>query len=759
MSHAIETVNEPEFKYDPLDPPLMGDFLNLARVLRRRKLLVLLGLVIAIGLGTAACFIIPPAYESEARLIIVRKWPRAVPIPSADPQMAYLPESLSTHEALLTSPVIVERAIREADLTSLESLQSTEEDFNPAAAVKGGLEASRDAKNAVDPNSAILNVSYACKVEEDAPIVLEAVIESYRGFLAESHRQDSEKIAGLFAQWKEEVQKELLEKREAYMTLRESIPPELWKGEEGTNLAQQRLSGIRAEHLTHLLRATIARARLEVMKKAKQDGVSPQIVVELVDKWTTSDNEEEDSRYREQLSGLLLDEKGLLETYGPSHPLVKAAQERIRLARELHLGASDPGELGVLDSVEAYTQYLEQELQVSESLEQSLAKLAEEEHARAKETDEQSEDSADLRDDIARARELEKEIIARLQEVEILKDSGSVDAQVIAPPGEGELVIWRKPIVILGLAVFFGLALGGGFAALAEMTDRSYRNPEEIEHDLGSPVVGQVPPFRPSRSAIKAVRSGTTAVHPLLFAYHDPDSPATEAVRGTRAVLFLGARDSQCQVVQITSPGPADGRALVAANLAVSVAQSGKRTILIDADMREPVQHNAFGLQTDTGLSAVLADEAEIADAILPSGVPGLDILPSGHPPRNPGELLASPRFLELLDYVRDRFDVAIIDTAPVLAVSDPRVVAPLADGVLLVFRNSRNARPLIRRIQLLMNPLKVNLLGVILNQLEYDDTRLGDGRVKRPSSRARLEDTGKETEPQEAHEVPVGSP
>ena len=172
---------------------------------------------------------------------------------------------------------------------------------------------------------------------------------------------------------------------------------------------------------------------------------------------------------------------------------------------------------------------------------------------------------------------------------------------------------------------------------------------------------------------------------------------------------------------------------------------------------RDPAQHNLFRLPTDVGLSAVLADEAEVVDAIQPSGVPGLDVLPCGAAFGSPGELLASPRFQELLDYVRERFHVAIIDTAPVLAVSDPLVVAPFADGMLLVLRNSRKARTLITRVQSLMDPLDVSLLGVILNQLDYDDSRSSDGHIQRRFNGSHLEHLRVETEAQEAPEIPVG--
>ena len=170
------------------------------------------------------------------------------------------------------------------------------------------------------------------------------------------------------------------------------------------------------------------------------------------------------------------------------------------------------------------------------------------------------------------------------------------------------------------------------------------------------------------------------------------------------------------KVIQVTSPNKGDGKSLMIANLAVSIAQSGKRVILIDADCRRPRQHKIFGVTADAGLAAVIADRVEPKDVIQATAVEGLSLLPCGPVPPNPAELLTSPRFKEFLDAIREEYDFVLVDTPPLLAVTDPCVVAPRVDGIFLVIRLSRQGRPNAERARAILSALAVNVLGVVVN-------------------------------------------
>jgi succinoglycan biosynthesis transport protein ExoP len=247
------------------------------------------------------------------------------------------------------------------------------------------------------------------------------------------------------------------------------------------------------------------------------------------------------------------------------------------------------------------------------------------------------------------------------------------------------------------------------------LTDKSFRSPAEIRRRLGLPVIGHIPQIRIDTPADVNAPGG---LDPVLAAALRPKSVEAEAYRGLRTQLYFSTQGRGHQVVQVTSPNPGDGKSTLAANLAVSIAQSGKRVVLIDCDFRKPRVHKIFDLPStgEVGLAGVIAGEAPIQAAVRPSGLPNLDLLPCGPRPANPAELLTSPQFQHALDEVRKAYDFVIVDTPPLLAVSDPSVVASRVDGVLLTFRMTKKVRPAAERAREQLAALGANVLGVVVN-------------------------------------------
>lgn len=195
-----------------------------------------------------------------------------------------------------------------------------------------------------------------------------------------------------------------------------------------------------------------------------------------------------------------------------------------------------------------------------------------------------------------------------------------------------------------------------------------------------------------------------------------PRSPLSETYRALRTNTQYSNAGSQPRTICVTSSIPAEGKTISAANLAITYAQEGKKTLLIDADLRNPVLHKVFGTSNSAGLSQLLLQSNPIDAFITPTYIENLYLLPSGHPPKNPAELLSSERMDELLKIVLEEYHIIIIDTAPVLLVTDAQIMAAKCDGVLFVIGAGKVKHDEAIKAKGLLEHVQANILGVVLN-------------------------------------------
>ena len=265
-----------------------------------------------------------------------------------------------------------------------------------------------------------------------------------------------------------------------------------------------------------------------------------------------------------------------------------------------------------------------------------------------------------------------------------------------------------------------GLLLGIGLAFLADLTDKGFRSPDEVRLHLQLPLLGHVPFLKPDPEIEKKVKAGEVQTDPLLYALLRPKSLESEAYRAIRTALLFSVQGQGHRVIQVTSPNKGDGKSLMVSNLAISIAQSEKKVLIIDADCRRPRQHKIFNLTNTKGLVDVIRQEVPWQDCVQKTPADGLSVLPSGPVPQNPAELLTSPQFKQMLEEARQEYDLVMVDTPPLLAVTDPCIVSGKVDGVILVLRLSRQGRPNAERACEIMKSLKVNVLGLVVNGVTH---------------------------------------
>ncbi|MHB8073135.1 CpsD/CapB family tyrosine-protein kinase [Desulfosporosinus fructosivorans] len=204
-----------------------------------------------------------------------------------------------------------------------------------------------------------------------------------------------------------------------------------------------------------------------------------------------------------------------------------------------------------------------------------------------------------------------------------------------------------------------------------------------------------------------------------LITLEQSKSPISEAFRTLRTNVQFTSVDSETKKIMVTSAGPREGKSSTVANLAVSMAQAGKSVLVIDADLRNPTQHKLFGLDNWEGLSVALVQDYDSQQYIRETDVPGVSVITGGPIPPNPAELVGSQRMKRLIEGVSEQYDVVLIDTPPIVAVTDAAILAQEVDGVILVLASGEVNKDFAQKAKELLDKVGAKILGAVLNKAD----------------------------------------
>lgn len=304
----------------------------------------------------------------------------------------------------------------------------------------------------------------------------------------------------------------------------------------------------------------------------------------------------------------------------------------------------------------------------------------------------------------------------KLEEAKIQESAQARNVKIIDRAIKPHIPVKPNKKMNLMLGALLGLGLGVGITFMIEYLDRSVRKPEDLER-MGYNVLATIPKIEIEKlEKAKSKLNESATIEARLITHIDPKSPVSEAYRTLRTNLQFSKIEKQLKTILVTSAGPKEGKSTTAANLAIALSQAGNKVLIIDADLRRPILHSVFGMPKEEGLTNYLAGTITYDQLFKETVVDNLKLITSGVLPPNPSELLASQKMLDLLGGLKEEFDIVVIDSPPVIAVTDATILSTKVDGTLLVVYAGQTERDAIKRAANMLSSVSARLLGIVLN-------------------------------------------
>lgn len=728
---------------------------DIVNVLWRWKWLAIFGSLIGLGCGYLLFSRKEPTYQSSALVQVVYPSTEAAGLEAFDGPDGIRGHSRLDESMIIKSARVVDLAIEIGKLESQPQFESQSE-----TEIRNWiLEPSRLVVEPAgrDNSTALIEISFVCEDAELSRLVVDSVIAGYDNYLEQAYRNLGDEVARVVTQ--------------AQVTLRESYDalaakhakfrkdaPTIWLGDEARNQYAENSVEINSsinqiEIETQKLQATLqhiadaqeqgrpADAILIMLSGDPQLGESlaangNEALVPTIDPEKASEALPFSSAERRAvLMELQIREQELLDTVGEGHPSVATIRRRIELLdRQISALADSERRLEAEKTAESLRVEVtdmtpDEKLQLwRNAMAERVVALGRQEASLRQLADKNETESKNLQEFLTKNRLLNSELSSvqqlldgfnnTLNRIHILPESNRRTLETLTPAETGGFYgPALLPYLLSGTMV--GFLCVAGLALLVDWLDQSFRGPNEITTALGLPILGHVPQMALSNSKRQKKQLGFDQA---LCTVSGVSKEANESYRSIRTSLYFSETGTSSRVIQITSPAPGDGKSTLASNLAVSIAQSGRSVLLIDADLRRPRLAKIFGVGKTSGIAEVVVGQVSLDEAVTSTSIPGLSLLATATPMSNPSEIVSHQRFHNILEAVRKSYDYVIIDTPPVLAVADACAVAARVDGVLLTLRLRRDAKPSSIEAASLLQSVGAHVLGVVVNGVTGSD-------------------------------------
>ncbi len=696
------------FDLSPREPHLYDYLL----ILRKHQWLILSFMLSVVTIVSIATFRMQPVYVATARIEIDRENANILPFPGGD-SFDYMVDTenyIETQAKILTSETLALQTIRNNGLA-----------LRPEFAGSGGLSEAIANGNLANqtlppelaeflgnlsvkrvPNSRLMDVSFESTDPQLAARTVNAHIATYveQNYRSkyESTSQASDWLADQLKDFKIKVQKSE-DARIAY-----ERQNQIWTLDDKQNMTTQRLADINKQFTDAQAERMRKESLYEFAKAGNLDAV-PQVESNTALADLLKKKGETSADYA-----------SALEQYGPNFPKVLRLKAQLKDFDD-NIEKEKQKILDVLES--DYREARQRENLMSEALDQAKA-----------ETNQMAEKMVEyniLKREAEANKALYEGLMTKMKETAISGALRSSNIRIVDPamvPTTPARPAKTKNII---LSFLVGLVGGIGLALLREYLDNTVKTPDDIETLARLPSLAVVPQFAGTngnrrRSVLQGFSENGREKRIGLVAQHLPKSQISEAFRALRTSILLSQADHPPQVILVTSALPREGKTTAAANLAVTLAQLGDSTVVVDADLRKPGIGRLLNLGAGkyAGLSSYLAGVSSLDLVSVPHpAIPNLVAIPTGPLPPNPADLLSSHRLADAIVELRAKFKFIVIDSPPIMAATDAVILSVQADGVLLVVRSGETPKAAFTRTRDLLTSVKSRILGVVLNAVD----------------------------------------
>jgi polysaccharide biosynthesis transport protein len=703
-TELVPTRSHASWDLSPREPHLYDYLL----ILRKHQWLVLSFMLAVVTIVSIATFRMRPVYVATARIEIGRENTSVLPFQGADSYeyMLDMENNIETQSKILTSETLALQTIRTSGLGGDDSSEavaigSLANQRRPPelGAFLGSLSVKRV------PNSSLMDITFEATSPELAAQVVNAHIKNFIDQNRRSRYEATTSATAWLTDQLDELRVKMKNSEDARLDYERKN--QIWELDDKQNITTQRLAEI-SRQLIEAQGERMKKQALYEFARAGDADVVPQI--------RDSPSVQEMIRKRSEVSVQFAD---AMNQYGPNFPRVVRLQAQLK---EL--------DQNLEREKKSVVAQLESDYHEAQQREELLARTLDQQKVEANAMSERMVQYNILKRDAEANKTLYDGLLTKLKEAGISSALQSSNIRVVDPAMIPSYPSRPAKTRNVALAFLVGLVGGIGLALLREYMDNTVKTPDDIETLARLPSLAVVPAFSDSNSGeaprsskfLSGLSGNGHDKRIELVAQHLPKSQMSEAFRALRTALLLSQPDRPPQVILVTSALPREGKTTAAANLAVTLAQLGDRTLLIDGDLRKPGVGRLLNLGSGkyAGLSSYLAGVSSLdLVTVQHPAIPNLSAIPTGPLPPNPADLLASHKLADAVTELRRKFKFVVIDSPPIMAATDAVILSVQTDGVLLVVRSGETPKEAFTRTRDLLTSVKCRLLGVVLNAVD----------------------------------------